>query len=74
MSKLIEVRKSRGESQEQAAKGIGIAQSMLAMMESGDRRGSDATKTKVAKYYGITVGALFLQMLSPQVMIKEAVK
>ena len=59
MNKLLEARKAKRESQAQAANAIGIAQSMLAMMETGDRNGSDKTKRKVAKHYGKSVGELF---------------
>lgn len=59
MNKLLEARKAKRESQAQAANAIGIAQSMLAMMETGDRNGSDKTKRKVAEHYGKSVGELF---------------
>ena len=32
---------------------------MLAMLESGDRRGGDSTKVKVAQYYGASVDDIF---------------
>ena len=32
---------------------------MLAMLETGDRRGSDATKIAVANYYGVSVDHIF---------------
>ncbi|MBU9788588.1 helix-turn-helix transcriptional regulator [Lentilactobacillus sp. G22-6] len=57
--KLINERLKLGLSQSKAAKEIGISQSMLAMLESGERSGSDKTKMKVAKFYGVDVGALF---------------
>lgn len=56
---LIELRRKRGESQKTAAKNIGITQSMLAMLETGDRRGSDTTKIAVANYYGVSVDHIF---------------
>jgi transcriptional regulator with XRE-family HTH domain len=56
---LIQERKKLGLSQKKAAKKIGISQSMLAMIESGDRSGSDETKKKIAKFYKTTVGILF---------------
>ncbi|OAU79728.1 helix-turn-helix transcriptional regulator [Lacticaseibacillus rhamnosus] len=66
MNKLLEARKAKRESQAQAANAIGIAQSMLAMMETGDRNGSDKTKRRVAEHYGKSVGELFLAILSHQ--------
>lgn len=59
MNKLLEARKAKRESQAQAANAIGITQSMLAMMETGDRNGSDKTKRRVAEHYGKSVGELF---------------
>lgn len=57
--KLIRLRKDKGESQATAAKNIGISQSMLAMLEAGDRHGSDATKIAIANYYGASVESIF---------------
>ena len=56
---LIDLRHKKGESQAQAAREIGISQSMLAMLEAGYRRGSDKTKIKIAQYYGEPVGEIF---------------
>lgn len=56
---LIRLRQSKGESQTEAAKNIGISQSMLAMLEAGYRRGGDETKAKIANYYGETVDEIF---------------
>lgn len=56
---LIDLRHEKGESQAQAAKNIGISQSMLAMLEAGDRKGSDDTKIKIANYYDESVDAIF---------------
>lgn len=56
---LIELRHKKGESQSQAAKNIGISQSMLAMLEAGYRKGSDETKIKIADYYNQPVGKIF---------------
>jgi putative transcriptional regulator len=56
---LIELRQKRGESQKTAAKNIGITQSMLAMLETGDRKGSDSTKMAIANYYGVSVEHIF---------------
>lgn len=58
---LIRLRKQKGETQEQAAKNIGISQSMLAMIEAGDRRGSDATKIAIANYYGVSIESIFFK-------------
>lgn len=57
--KLIMLRKKKGESQAKAAQQIGISQSMLAMLEAGERRGGDDTKVKVAQYYGESVDNIF---------------
>lgn len=57
--KLIKAREEKGISQFEAAKAIGIAPSMYTMLETGDRRGSDETKIKVANFFGLSVGYLF---------------
>lgn len=57
--RLVEERKKRKLSQLKASKKIGISQSMLAMMENGQRSGGDQTKQKIADYYGVPVGYLF---------------
>lgn len=57
--KLAELRNRRNLSQKDAAHQIGISTSMLAMMETGERSGTDKTKKKVADFYGVTVGYLF---------------
>lgn len=56
---ILKERLKLGLSQTQAAKGIGISQGMLALLESGEREGSDETKKKVAKFYNKPVGYLF---------------
>lgn len=56
---LIDLRHKKGESQTQAAKNIGISQSMLAMLETGYRKGSDNTKIKIANYYDESVSTIF---------------
>lgn len=56
---ILKERLKRGLSQSEAAKGIGIGQSMLSMLESGKREGSNETKKKVAKFYNKSVGYLF---------------
>ena len=56
---ILKERLKRGLSQSEAAEGIGIGQSMLSMLESGKREGSNQTKKKVAKFYNKSVGYLF---------------
>ena len=56
---ILKERLKLGLSQTQAAKGIGISQGMLALLESGEREGSNETKKKVAKFYNKPVGYLF---------------
>ena len=58
---ILKERLKRGLSQSEAAEGIGIGQSMLSMLESGKRKGSDATKKKIAKFYNKSVGYLFFR-------------
>lgn len=56
---LVALRQHKHESQAQAARNIGISQSMLAMLEAGYRRGGDKTKAKIADYYNKTVDEIF---------------
>ncbi|MBU3828891.1 MAG: helix-turn-helix transcriptional regulator [Candidatus Lactobacillus pullistercoris] len=56
---LIKLRIDRGLNQKEAADKIGISQSMLSALEQGYRSGSDATKIKIAKFYGKTVESIF---------------
>jgi len=56
---LIKLRIDRELKQEEAAKKIGISQSMLSSLEQGTRSGSDATKIKVANFYGKSVEYIF---------------
>lgn len=57
--RLVEERNKRNLSQAEVARGSNVSQSMLAMMENGDRSGSDKTKKKLANFFGVTVGYLF---------------
>lgn len=59
MNELTELRKTHNLSQKELAEKLGLSQPMIAMMEAGERRGSDATKLKVAKFFGKTVDELF---------------
>lgn len=56
---LIKLRTDRNLSQEEAAKEIGLSQSMLSSLEHGYRAGSDSTKIKIAKFYGKSVDYIF---------------
>ena len=56
---LIKARQELNLSQVEAAKKIGISSGMLAMMETGDRKGSDSTKIKISKFYNMSIDSLF---------------
>lgn len=56
---LIKLRIDFGLKQEEAAKKIGISQSMLSFLERGIVSGTDATKLKVANFYGKSVESIF---------------
>ena len=53
------LRQNKNKSQATAAHEIGISQSMLSSLESGQRKGSDVVKAKVADYYGRSVQYIF---------------
>lgn len=56
---LIDARKQRGMTISQAAENLGISHGMLAMLETGKRKGSDETKIKIAKFYNKSISELF---------------
>ncbi|MBX9011874.1 MULTISPECIES: helix-turn-helix transcriptional regulator [Lactobacillaceae] len=60
---LVDERKELGLTQQEAARRIGITQSMLAMLENGTRKGTDETKVKVAKFYNKSIDSLFFDNL-----------
>lgn len=57
--RLAQAREKKGISQVEAAKGIGITPGMYAMLETGDRKGSDETKRKVSNFYELPIEYLF---------------
>ncbi|MFS0883074.1 helix-turn-helix domain-containing protein [Metabacillus niabensis] len=57
--KLVLLRKERKLNQSDVAKLLGVATSTIAMMETGQRRGSDEMKKKLAKFYGRSVDEIF---------------
>lgn len=59
MNELTKLRKAHNLSQKELADKLGLSQSMIAMMEAGERRGGDATKLKVARFFGKTVDEIF---------------
>lgn len=60
---LVDERRELGLTQQEAARRIGITQSMLAMLENGTRKGTDETKVKVAKFYNKSIDSLFFDNL-----------
>lgn len=59
MNRIQEERIRKGLSQTEAARLIGISKGMLAMIELGQRNGSDEVKKKIARFYDKPVGYLF---------------
>ncbi|MFW5437084.1 helix-turn-helix transcriptional regulator [Paenibacillus apiarius] len=56
---LVNARKNMELTISEAAKEIGISHGMLAMLETKKRKGSDQTKIKVSKFYGLSIEELF---------------
>ena len=71
---LIKLRIDRGLNQEEAAREIGISQSMLSALEQGYRSGSDTTKIKIARFYDQSVESIFLRMQSHIMIIERRTK
>lgn len=59
MNELTKLREAHNLSQKELADKRGLSQPMIAMMEAGERRGSDATKLKVTKFFDKTVDEIF---------------
>lgn len=57
--KLIQLRHKKNKSQCSVANDLGISQSMLSSLESGQRKGSDEMKAKIANYYGRSIQYIF---------------
>ena len=57
--KLIELRKSKNESQNQAADAVNVSVSAMGMYEREERVPRDEIKIKLAEHYGVTVESLF---------------
>lgn len=56
----IKLRELRGNTpRSEVAKSVGISISALQMYECGDRIPRDDVKESIARFYGVTVGALF---------------
>lgn len=60
MSTGAKLKKLRGEkTQQEAAEGIGITKSALAMYERDERVPRDEVKVRIANYYGVSLVFLF---------------
>jgi len=60
-AKLKELRGRK--TQKEAAEGIGITKSALAMYERDERIPRDEVKVRIAKYYGVSVYSLFFDSI-----------
>lgn len=58
-AKLYELRKKRGETQEEVAESIGISVSAYSAYETGQRVPRDKVKRRLAKHFNRTVQFLF---------------
>lgn len=63
-AKLKELRGDR--SQQEAADGIGITKSALAMYERDERVPRDEVKVRIAQYYGVSIMFLFFNQAEHQ--------
>ncbi len=57
--RLQEIRKSKGETQQQLAESIDVAINTIQKTEQGYRLPSDPIKIKIAKHYDLPVGYIF---------------
>lgn len=59
-AKLKELRGKK--TQQEAADGIGITKSALAMYERNERIPRDEVKVRIANYYGVSISSLFFNI------------
>lgn len=65
-NRLIQLRSNNKLSQEELAENVGISQSMIARIESGERDPGTGTKIKMAQYFKVSVEWLFYEQLYDQ--------
>ena len=58
-NKLRELRKARGLSQEEVARGVGTTRQTITSIEVGKYRASLPLALRLARYFGVTVEELF---------------
>ncbi|MFR7479025.1 MAG: helix-turn-helix transcriptional regulator, partial [Acutalibacteraceae bacterium] len=58
-NKLRELRKARGLSQEEVARGVGTTRQTITSIEVGKYTASLPLALRLARYFGVTVEALF---------------
>lgn len=56
--KIKELREKKGLTQKELAEEIGVAQSTVAMIESGKNKGSIETLSKIANYFNVSIDYL----------------
>jgi len=64
--RLSDLRNQAGLSQEELANAVGVSQSMIARIESGDRDPGTEIKIKLALYFRVSVEWLFFASLYAQ--------
>lgn len=64
--RLASLRKKRGLNQEQLGIAVGLSQSMVARIESGDREPSSPIKLSLAKFFNVTIEWLFYEEIYDQ--------
>lgn len=57
-NKIKELREKKGLTQKELAEEIGVAQSTIAMIESGKNKGSIKTLAKIANYFNVSIDYL----------------
>lgn len=60
-NKVREFREARGESIRGLAAAVGMDPTNLSRLEAGRRSTSDATKLRIAEYFGVSVAEIFFQ-------------
>lgn len=59
---LKDLRETKGVTQEEESRELGITKEYLSMLERGERNASDKLKMKIAKYFGVSISYIFLSL------------
>lgn len=68
---LKELRENKKITQEEEAEELGITKEYLSMLERGDRNPSDKLKEKMANFFKVSIGYIFLAVNETKCLRKQ---